>query len=170
MDLDKTRTDPEGQLFDQIDKVHAGMLGIKGAADLHLQPMAPELDRATKTIWFFTKKSVELVKSLPADALGVFVVVGEDHDYHASVIGRLEERFDAEVRDRFWSRVVEAWYDGGKQDPDLTMLALRLSDARVWASTDSKLKFGWEIARANMSDDDPHVGVTRNIDFAARAA
>src|SRR6218665_1382281 len=38
-----------------------------------------------------------------------------------------------------------------RQGPRLTMLALEIEDAEIWASTGSKLKFGWEIAKANFN-------------------
>ena len=162
-DLKAARTDPEHQLFDQIDGVHAGMLGIEGEGAM--QPMAPELDRATKTIWFFTKKSTDLARSVGASARGTFCLVGKHHDYHACLSGRLEQRVDPEVRDRFWTSVAEAWFEGGKDDPELTMLALVLDQGHIWASTDSTLKFGWQIAKANLTDTEPDVGVTRQLTF-----
>ncbi len=56
---------------------------------------------------------------------------------------------------------------GGKSDPKLTLLELKLDDGEIWASTDSSLKFGWEIAKANMSDEKmPDVGVHREVRFA----
>lgn len=162
-DLKAARTDPEHQLFDQIDGVHAGMLGIEGEGAM--QPMAPELDRATKTIWFFTKKDTDLARSIGASARGMFCLVGKHHDYHACLSGRLEQRLDPEVRDRFWNSVAEAWFEGGKDDPDLTMLALVLDEGHIWASTNSTLKFGWQIAKANLTDTEPDVGVTRQLTF-----
>jgi len=42
-----------------------------------------------------------------------------------------------------------------------------VDDADIWASTDSTLKFGWEIAKANMSDEKmPDVGVRQHLTFA----
>ena len=58
-----------------------------------------------------------------------------------------------------------AWFKG-KTDPDLAMLALTLEDGEAWASTDSKLKFGWEMARANVQEDhEPEVGVHTELKF-----
>jgi general stress protein 26 len=162
-DLEMARTDPEHQLFDEIDSVHAGMLGVEGGVSM--QPMAPELDRVSKTIWFFTKRSTDLARDVTPGARGTFCLVGKDHDYHACLSGPLEERMDPEIRDRFWNAVVEAWFDGGKDDPELTMLALKLDQGHIWASTDSTLKFGWQIAKANLTDSEPEVGVTRQITF-----
>ncbi|MNL70780.1 hypothetical protein D3C87_1958320 [compost metagenome] len=59
-----------------------------------------------------------------------------------------------------------AWYDGGKEDPLLTMLALTVDDGEIWASTSNSLRFGWEIAKANLKNhQEPDVGVHRRLAF-----
>lgn len=165
--LTEAREAPERQLWDEIDKLHAGMLGIEGA-HMHFQPMAPHVDRKTSTIWFFTKSDTDLVKAIGAGSRAHFCVVGKDHDYHACLAGALEVRLDPAKRDEYWSAVNAAWYEHGKDDPLLTMLALRVDDAEIWASTDSSLKFGWEIAKANLNDEKmPEVGVKQHLTFPA---
>lgn len=163
-DLKKAETDPKTQLFDEIDDLHAGMLGVDGSG-LHMQPMAPQLDRNANSIWFFTKSDTDLVQAITAGAHAHFCVVGKDHDYHACVSGPISVNLDPVKRDEYWNSVVEAWFDGGKDDPKLTMLQMKLVDGKIWASTDSKIKFGWEIAKANLTDDMPHVGVTKDLRF-----
>jgi general stress protein 26 len=163
-DLKATRNDPKEQLFDEIDSTHAGMLGVE-MSGLHMQPMAPQLDRDAQTIWFFTKRDADIVKAINAGAHAHFCVIGKDHDYHACIAGPIVENLDIAKRDEYWNSVVEAWFDGGKDDPSLTMIALKMSDAKVWASTGSTLKFGWEIARANLGDHEPDVGETAHIRF-----
>jgi hypothetical protein len=47
------------------------------------------------------------------------------------------------------------------------MLAMHVDDAEIWVSTGSKLKFGWEIAKANLDEDKmPDVGVRQHLQFA----
>lgn len=164
-DLKAARNEPEHQLFEEIDGVHAAMLGIEGG--VRPQPMAPELDRASKTIWFFARTTSELAAAAAEPgARGIFVLVGRHHDYHATLTGRLAERLDPEVRDRFWSSVVEAWFHQGKDDPEMTMLAFEPDHAKIWVSTHSTLKFGWEIARAQLhKDHEPDVGTMIELDF-----
>lgn len=168
--LTRARENPKEQLFDEIDRIHAGMLGIEGS-HMHMQPMAPQLDRQNSTIWFFTKTDTQIAEAAATGPHAHFCVVGKDHDYHACVAGRLSVRKDPAKIDEYWSSVVEAWFDGGKDDPSLTMLALEMDDAEIWASTGSSLKFGWEIAKANLSgDEEPDVGVKTRVTFDAGAA
>jgi general stress protein 26 len=165
--LKEAREAPERQLWDEINSIHAGMLGLEGA-HMHFQPMAPNVDRTTNTIWFFTKRDTDLVRAISAGSRAHFCVVGKDHDYHACLSGVLEIRQDRAKVDEYWSAVTAAWYDHGKDDPLLTMLALRVDDAEIWASTDSTLKFGWEIAKANLKDEKvPEVGVKQHLTFPA---
>ncbi|MBR0558189.1 pyridoxamine 5'-phosphate oxidase family protein [Ciceribacter sp. L1K23] len=162
----EARETPVNQLWEEIDDIHAGMLGLQGEA-MHMQPMAPFADQKTNTIWFFTKTDSELVQKLRPGSRAHFCVVGKDHDYHACLAGSLAERKDAAKIDEYWNSIVEAWYEGGKSDPKLTLVALHLDDGEIWASTGNPLKFGWEIAKANMNDEKtPDVGVHRHVSFA----
>ena len=163
--LTEAREAPERQLWDEISNIHAGMLGIEGS-HMHFQPMAPNVDRKTNTIWFFTKTDTHLARAIRAGSKAHFCVVGKDHDYLACLSGPLEIRKDPAKIDEYWSAVTAAWYEHGKDDPMLTMLALRVEDAEIWASTDSSLKFGWEIAKANLQDEKmPEVGVKQHLAF-----
>ena len=164
-DIRAAREKPIEQFYEVVENVHAGMLGLDGSR-LHMQPMAPQLDRANKTIWFFAKTDAEIVRNMGPGGRGHFVVIGKHHDYHASVSGPIELAQDREVVDRYWSRITEAWFEGGKDDPKLTLLALRLENGEAWVSTDSNLRFGWEIAKANMSaEHEPEVGVKTPLKF-----
>jgi len=164
--LSEARDTPTKQLWKEMGDIHAGMLGLEGS-QMHMQPMAPFGDPKTNTIWFYTRTDSEMVKALRPGQRAHFVVVGKSHDYHACLGGVIEERRDPGKIDEYWSSIVAAWYEHGKKDPALTMLALHLDDGEIWASTGNSLKFGWEIAKANLNDQEtPDVGVHRRLAFA----
>ncbi|MDO9415131.1 pyridoxamine 5'-phosphate oxidase family protein [Pararhizobium sp.] len=162
--LTEARENPKQQLFDQIHKIHAGMLGLEGSG-MHMQPMAPNVDEETGTVWFYTRADSDLAQAIGQGARAHFCVIGKDHDYHACLGGHIEVTRDPVKIDEYWNSVVEAWFQEGKRDPDLTMLALHLDSAEIWASTGSSLKFGWEIAKANLTDSEPDVGVKTHVTF-----
>ena len=164
--LTEAREAPARQLWDEINGIHAGMLGLEGS-HMHMQPMAPNADPKTNTIWFFSKRDTDLVRNLRAGSRAHFCVVGKNHDYHACLAGTLELKHDQNKIDEYWSAVTAAWYEHGKSDPSLALLAFHIDDAEIWASTDSTLKFGWEIAKANFNDNEtPDVGVKQHLAFA----
>jgi len=155
-DLKEAKTDPKKQLWDEIDDVHAVMLGIPSTGQ-HMQPMAPMAAREENRIWFFTRKDSDLVRAA-GNGKAHMCLVSDDQDYHACVSGTLVENRSPQHVDRFWSPVVGAWFEG-KDDPDMTMLELVPDHAAIWASSDSTARFGWEIAKANLTDSEPDLGV-----------
>ncbi|WP_108263111.1 pyridoxamine 5'-phosphate oxidase family protein [Mangrovicoccus ximenensis] len=157
--------DPRSALSKEMEKLRAGMLGIEGSAE-HMQPMTHYPDWAKNEIWFLTSKDTDLVKGLTLGAKAKFVLMSEDQDFQACLRGSLAEVMDAEKLEELWSPVAAAWFRGGKEDPNLTMLCLKLDSGQVWGSSDSTLRFGFEIARANMDEDRlPDVGTQAVLTF-----
>lgn len=92
-------------------------------------PMRPQLDKdANSAIWFFTH-----TKSAFA-ALGSVTATfqGKGHNMFARFDGVLSRETSQERFDQFWNNFVEAWYDEGKNDPDLLFLRMDLGNAEIW--------------------------------------
>ena len=66
--------------------------------------------------------------------------------------------------------VVEAALVDGRGDAAVAVLGghgVSLDEGEIWASTGSTVKFGWEIAKANLNPEKmPDVGVHRHVRFA----
>ena len=92
-------------------------------------PMSPQLDKdANSAIWFFTHKN-----SAFASLGGVTATFqGKGHDMFARFDGMLSVETSQERFDQFWNNFVEAWYDQGKDDPDLLFLRMDLGTAEIW--------------------------------------
>lgn len=95
----------------------------------HAEPMTAQLDKeADSEFWFYCGRDNRVAKGGPA--MAQFVAKG--HDLFACIKGTLSEETDPAIIDRYWSKQVEAWFDGGRQDPNLMMLRFDLDDAEVW--------------------------------------
>lgn len=93
--------------------------------------MTAKLDRdANSAIWFFTKRSNSLAQMGEA----VCTFASKDHQIFARFEGRLSEETSRERLEKEWDRITAAWYDEGKDDPDLLMLRMDLGDAEIWDS------------------------------------
>lgn len=94
-------------------------------------PMTAQLDKeAESSIWFFTHKSSSLAQLGAATA----TFEGKDHEIFARFHGNLSVETDRERYEQFWNNFVEAWYDGGKTDPDILFLRMDLGSAEIWNS------------------------------------
>ncbi|MDF0600332.1 pyridoxamine 5'-phosphate oxidase family protein [Psychromarinibacter sp. C21-152] len=168
-DTDRTRTDATGQLFDELERVHAGMLGVDGSGR-HMQPMTHFLDRDARCLRFITASDTDLVAEIGLGAQAQFCVIGKDHDFYACLKGPVTVSEDREKLDELWSSVAEAWFEDGREDTKVTLLEMPVAEAAVWSSTGSTLTFAWEIAKANVADGKtPDVGEHKIIDFRTAA-
>lgn len=109
------------------------MVGLVGS-DAHSEPMTAQLDKhADSEFWFYTGKSNRVARGGKA----MVQFVSKDHKIFACIKGTLTEETDPAVIDRYWSNEVEAWFDGGRNDPELMMLRFDLDDAEIWEGDES---------------------------------
>ena len=104
-------------------------LELDGQSDSAV-PMTAQLDKdADSAIWFFTSKGSRFAEIGKA----VATFAGDDHKMFARFDGTLTEETSQERFDQFWNNFVEAWYEGGKDDPDILFLRMDLGDAEIWS-------------------------------------
>ena len=109
------------------------MLRLEDSGD-HAQPMTAQLDKdANSAVWFYTQRDNRLAPGGPAMAQ----FVSKDHKLFACISGTLTEETDPAIIDQHWSTFVEAWFDGGRNDPNLLMLRFDLGDAEIWEGDES---------------------------------
>ncbi len=162
-DLD--RKDLEEQLWKTIDHERVGMLGYMGDPKRHLQPMTGFAEPQTRTIWFFCQRDNDLIQNPGRDCMAMFCINAKDHDLWACLGGELSESHDSDRIDRFWGPVTAAWFRDGKDDPKLTLLRFSVNDAQVWSVKKGPFRFAYEIAKANLTKDEPDVGGTVHLRF-----
>ena len=108
------------------------MLGLDGARDGHTQPMTAQFEGESGPLWFFTTKDNGLVAALSQSHRAIATYTGKGHDLFASINGTLSVDTDRANVDRLWNSHVEAWFEGGKSDPKLTLLRLDTEKAELW--------------------------------------
>jgi general stress protein 26 len=100
-------------------------------ADPHTAvPMTAQLDStANSEIWFFLARDHVFAGGGPATA----TFAGRGHDLFARFSGTLTPELSRERLEKQWSPAVEAWFPGGKDDPQLLMLRMDLTgEAEIW--------------------------------------
>ena len=110
------------------------MVGLAGVDDCHMRPMTAVTEGEHGPIWLFTAKQVTLVTRLDSSSRAVASFIAKGHDLFASIHGRLTVSNDPAIIDRLWNPMIAAWYAGGRQDPDLTLLRFDAEDAEIWLS------------------------------------
>jgi len=127
--------DIEARFWKELRSAPFLMLGLVDARDGHTQPMTAQLDgEADKgPIYFFTTRDNGLVEALSGSSQrAIATYTAKGHDLFASIHGRLATEADNAVIDRLWNPHVEAWFEGGRNDPRLTLLRLDAEKAELW--------------------------------------
>jgi general stress protein 26 len=124
------------ELTDKFWKaVHADrtmMVGLAGVDDGHMRPMTAVTEGERGPIWLFTVQQASLVTQLDVDTRAIAAFVSKGHDLFATIHGRLAISNDPDVIDRLWNPMIAAWYEGGKQDPNLVLLRFEAEEAEIW--------------------------------------
>lgn len=155
------RTAVERRLWDEIERHQIGMLGVVGSGTP--QPMTAFVEQEREEIWFFTRSDTDLARQAGEGRAAMFVF--QQKEVQACISGELSVQHDPARIAKYWNAVVAAWYPQGKDDPRLTMMRLECMDAEVWISQVGPVRFAWEIAKANATKHQPHVGGKANLHF-----
>jgi general stress protein 26 len=142
----------EAKFWKALEDDRTVMLGLPGVDGGHLRPMTALVERERAPFWIFTARDTELARQLehPQQAVAAFTAKG--HGLFATAHGMLQIDNDRAVIDRLWNPYVAAWYEGGKEDPRLTLLRFDAEHAEVWLNGSSllagvKLLFGVDPKR-----------------------
>ncbi len=113
----------------------------------HSEPMTAQIDDdQPNTLFFFAGQDNRIAKG--GDAMAQFV--GKGHDFFACLAGTVTTDNDRAQIDKLWNNHVEAWFPGGKEDPNLTLLRFDIDSAELWETDVSvsgrlKMLFGGTI-------------------------
>ena len=121
------------------------MVGLDGAG--HSLPLTAQLDQdQVDTLFFFIGKDNRVAGGGP----GMIQFVSKGHDYFACLAGTARIDNDPAQIDKLWNNQVEAWFPGGKSDPNLALLRFDIDSAELWETDISitgklKMLFGGTI-------------------------
>jgi general stress protein 26 len=116
------------------------MLGIQGSEDVHPRPMTAMTEGEHGPIWFFTSRETEIPRAVGQGAgRAVATFASKGHDLFATVHGTVRVDNDPAKIDALWNAFVAAWFEGGKDDPKVTLLRLDPDHAEIWLDESSFL-------------------------------
>ena len=158
-------TDLKEEFWTRMQVVRSGMLGIKGHG--RLVAMSPYVDKDLPgAIWFVTAKGTELGKSVAMGQQAAQLVLSDDAaGLYADIEGTLSHSTDKAELDEIWNTIASAWFEKGKEDPDVCLMQFAPAIAEISVTTTSGVKFLYQIAKANLTGDEPDIGSKGSITF-----
>ncbi|MCU1437143.1 MAG: ral stress protein [Naasia sp.] len=106
------------------------------------RPLAAIESEFDGTVWFFSPGDSEKVHQIRSHR---------------------EVNVSSESIDELWTKEVEAWFEGGKDDPTVALLKGTAHSAQFWASTDPKPVVLPKVAEAVATGGTPEVGENHSV-------
>ena len=156
-----TITDPtqaRTKLWDLVKDIRFAMFTTRHAnGHLHSRPMTTQnsnLDEDSN-LWFFMSRKGEPVADLIADPIVNVAYADTGADSYVSVSGTATVVDDMEKKQQLWSKMAEAWFPGGVDDPDLALVRVKITHANYWDVKESKIVQLYKMAKAAVTGKPP---------------
>jgi len=152
-----TTTD-QSKLWDLIKDTRFGMLTHRhGDGQLHSHPLTTQNKDGDEagTLYFFVPKDGDIARHVASDPVVNIAYANTDSDSYVSISGRAELREDAAKKRTLFSKMVEAWFPKGVDDPNLGLLAVDVVEAEYWDVDDSKMVQLYKMAKAALTGEPP---------------
>ncbi len=146
------------RLWDLIKDIRFAMFTTRhGNGHLHSRPMTTQNSRSDEadTLWFFMSRSSEPVADLAADPVVNVAYADPDKDAYVSVSGRARVVDAPAKAQQLWSKLNEAWFPNGPNDPDVALVCVEITHADYWNVKESKVTQLYKMARAAVTGTPP---------------
>ena len=164
-----TLADDRAELWNLVKDIRFAMFTTRhDNGHLHSRPMTTQNSRIDEDdrLWFFMSKSHDAVRDLQ-DAGNVNVTYADpDADRYVSISGEAAVVDDPAKKKALWSKMAEAWFPNGPDDPDLALVCVRIVHADTWNVKDSKITQMAKMAKAAVTGRPPKdIGEHRHVEM-----
>ena len=155
--------DDREELYEMIDDVGTAMLVTESDHDLRSRPMSGKLYRDSGEIWFRTESRSGKVEEIAEDRTSNLTYACPEKETYISITGTAMLSHDREKIDDMWGPWAKAWLQCEQDDPKVAAIRFRPQVAEYWDSPSSALVQAWELAKANITDEQPDMGTNKTV-------
>jgi len=153
-----TVTNSREQLWDMIKDIKFAMFTTRHSnGHLHSRPMTTQnkkLDEDDR-LWFFMSRRGDPVDDLKTEQNVNVSYADTSSDKYVSVSGTAVVSVDSVKTRELWSKMAEAWFPGGPNDPDLALIEVKITHAHYWDVKESKIVQLYKMAKAAVTGKPP---------------
>ncbi|MES1965701.1 pyridoxamine 5'-phosphate oxidase family protein [Psychrobacter sp. AH5] len=159
---------------DKIDRVQEIVKDVKFAmmttvnkdGDLHAWPMTTtETSIGAKEIWFIGDKTSDVVKDIQNNKKVGLTYSSQDAKNYVSVSANAELSDDKAKLDELWSAMDNAFFEHGKEDPNVQLIKVVPHGVECWISGSSTVNM-FKMAAAAVQDGETAEGVGEQFNFS----
>ncbi|MDQ2698025.1 MAG: pyridoxamine 5'-phosphate oxidase family protein [Actinomycetota bacterium] len=152
------------RIVDLVTAADIALVTTIGAdGQLHSRPLAVLQDDFSDRVWFIVERTTEKAAEIAAHPrVNVSFASGSGY---LSLAGTARILSDDALIDQLWNPALEAWFEGGRDNPDLAVLEVTGDTAEYWAKTESGVFSLMKAVKALVTGEQPDIGENRTVDF-----
>ncbi|MBC7941133.1 MAG: pyridoxamine 5'-phosphate oxidase family protein [Chitinophagaceae bacterium] len=124
---------------------------------LHSRPMTTQNSAVDEdsSLWFFMSRKSETVSDLLQNPTVNVSYADPGSDSYVSVSGDAAVVNDMAKKQQLWSKMTQAWFPKGVDDPDLALVQVKITHADYWDVKESKIVQLFKMAKAAVTGKPP---------------
>ena len=154
------------KLWEMIKETKFAMLTSEDGGQLRARPMAASQSSFDGTLWFFTKASAHKVEEVKRDEhVGVTYADPSKQNY-VSLSGTASLVTDRGAIEEHWSEPLRTWFPKGKDDPDMALLKVHVTQAEFWDAPNSTMLHAYGYVKAAVTGKSPDPGGHEKVNLS----
>lgn len=139
------------RLWELIKDIRFSMFTVRHSnGHLHSRPMTTQNTSVDEdsSLWFFMSRRSEPVADLASESQVNIAYADVGSDSYVSVSGNAAVVNDLAKKQQLWSKMAQAWFPGGAEDPDLALVQVKITHADYWDVKENKVVQLLKMAQA----------------------
>jgi general stress protein 26 len=158
---------------ESIDKLKSLVNNIKVAVfctelsktPIHSRPMSVQEVDDQGNLWFISSKTSNKNFEIEKDNQVQLFFSNVGNSQYLSLYGLASIYKDQKIIDELWNPIAKAWFEEGKNDPNVTVIKVTPSDAYYWDVKDGKIISLLKMASAAVFGNQPDIGVEGKLNI-----
>lgn len=132
---------------------------------LQTRPMTTQEVDEEGNFWFFSAKDSHKNYEVLHDARVQLLFANTSESEYLTVYGTATIEDDREKIEELWSPMAKAWFQEGKDDPNLTLIKVKPENAYYWEPRQNKMVTLFKMAVSAVSGKQMEIGREGKIDM-----
>ena len=153
------------EIWELIKRYKVAMLTTIDNGVLRARPMYRVQKSFHGTLWFFAAKSSAKIEELQQCEEVCLTYSDPDQGTFISLSGKAGFTNDKALIEKFWGSFARPWFKEGKNDPDVALIEINVSQAEIWDAETNTMKQLYEMARSSMARETPKLARHQRCNF-----
>ena len=157
--------DNTSKLWDMMRSIGFAMLTSEDGGQLRARPMVASQKEFDGTLWFFTRASSHKVDEVRTQQQVGVTYAEPSRQNYVSLSGDATLVRDPADIAAHWSEAMRTWFPKGKDDPDIALLRVDVTQAEFWDAPSSTMVHAYGYVKAVVTGASPQPGGNEKLQF-----